>query len=46
MIILWWLALTAVYYVVMHHTPVGNWIFAMGGDRVSARNAGASRPTG
>lgn len=45
-IILWWLALTAVYYVVMHHTPVGNWIFAMGGDRVSARNAGASRPTG
>lgn len=39
-IILWWLALTAVYYVVMHHTPLGNWIFAMGGDRVSARNAG------
>jgi len=39
-IILWWLALTAVYYAVMHHTPLGNWIFAMGGDRVSARNAG------
>lgn len=39
-IILWWLALTAVYYAVMHHTPPGNWIFAMGGDRVSARNAG------
>lgn len=39
-IILWWLALTAIYYVVMHHTPLGNWIFAMGGDRVSARNAG------
>jgi len=39
-IILWWLALTAIYYAVMHHTPLGNWIFAMGGDRVSARNAG------
>lgn len=39
-IILWWLGLTALYYVVMHHTPVGNWIFAMGGDRESARNAG------
>ncbi|MFN6961357.1 MAG: ABC transporter permease [Rhodocyclaceae bacterium] len=39
-IILWWLGLTAVYYVVMHHTPIGNWIFAMGGDRESARNAG------
>jgi simple sugar transport system permease protein len=39
-IILWWLVLTAVYYVVMHHTPLGNWIFAMGGDRESARNAG------
>ena len=25
---------------VIHRTPVGNWIFAMGGDRVSARNAG------
>lgn len=39
-IILWWLALTVVYYVVIHHTPLGNWIFAMGGDRVSAHNAG------
>jgi len=39
-IILWWLALTALYYAVLHHTPLGNWIFAMGGDRESARNAG------
>ncbi|MDO8881776.1 MAG: ABC transporter permease [Pseudotabrizicola sp.] len=39
-IILWWLALTAVYVFVIHFKPVGNWIFAMGGDKVSARNAG------
>jgi simple sugar transport system permease protein len=39
-IILWWLVLTAVYLFVMHHTRVGNWIFAMGGDKNSARNAG------
>jgi simple sugar transport system permease protein len=39
-IILWWLALTAVYLFVMHYTRYGNWIFAMGGDKDSARNAG------
>lgn len=39
-IILWWLALTVVYVVVMQHTRYGNWIFAMGGDKESARNAG------
>jgi simple sugar transport system permease protein len=39
-IILWWVALTVVYVFVLHHTRYGNWIFAMGGDRVSARNAG------
>lgn len=39
-IILWWLALTAAYIFYIHFSPFGNWIFAMGGDRVSARNAG------
>lgn len=39
-VILWWLALTVVYVVVMQHTRYGNWIFAMGGDKESARNAG------
>lgn len=39
-IIVWWLALTAVYVLVIHHTRYGNWIFAMGGDKDSARNAG------
>jgi simple sugar transport system permease protein len=39
-IILWWLALTVIYFFVMHYTRYGNWIFAMGGDKDSARNAG------
>lgn len=38
--VLWWLALTAVYVFFVHLSPKGNWIFAMGGDKVSARNAG------
>lgn len=38
--IFWWLALTALLFAVVHHTPYGNWLFAMGGDKVSARNAG------
>ncbi len=39
-IIIWWLLLTAGFYVFAHMTKYGNWIFAMGGDRESARNAG------
>ena len=39
-IILWWLALAAIYHFVMRFTRFGNWIFAMGGDEDSARNAG------
>jgi simple sugar transport system permease protein len=39
-IILWWLALAAIYHFVMRYTRFGNWIFAMGGDEDSARNAG------
>lgn len=39
-IILWWIGLTLVYQFVVHYTRYGNWIFAMGGDRDSARNAG------
>ena len=39
-IIVWWLLLTALFAFVVHHTRYGNWIFAMGGDKVSARNAG------
>jgi simple sugar transport system permease protein len=39
-IILWWLALTIIYHFIMRYTRFGNWIFAMGGDKDSARNAG------
>lgn len=39
-IILWWLALTLVFAFVLHKTRYGNWIYALGGDKVSARNAG------
>jgi simple sugar transport system permease protein len=36
----WWLLVTAIYIYFVHFSRYGNWIFAMGGDRVSARNAG------
>lgn len=39
-VILWWIALAVVVWFVMHQTKFGNWIFAIGGDKVSARNAG------
>jgi simple sugar transport system permease protein len=37
---IWWLIATAVYIYFVHFSRFGNWIFAMGGDKVSARNAG------
>jgi simple sugar transport system permease protein len=39
-IIIWWIGFTAVLAFVVHRTPFGNWLFAMGGDKESARNAG------
>ncbi|MEZ5931001.1 MAG: ABC transporter permease [Alphaproteobacteria bacterium] len=39
-IIAWWLILTAAYVYFLHLSPWGNWLFAMGGDKESARNAG------
>ena len=39
-IIAWWLAAAAVYVFFVHYSKYGNWIFAMGGDKESARNAG------
>lgn len=38
--IFWWLGFVAVFFYVLHISPIGNWIFALGGDRDSARNAG------
>lgn len=43
-LVIWWLALSALHYYFLHVSPWGNWVFAMGGDKVSARNAGI--PTG
>ena len=39
-IIIWWLGLTALYIYFLHYSPWGNWVYAIGGDKVSARNAG------
>lgn len=39
-IILWWIVFALVMAFVLHMTRYGNWIFALGGDKVSARNAG------
>jgi simple sugar transport system permease protein len=39
-IIAWWLVLSLLLWVVLHKTRLGNWIFALGGDKDSARNAG------
>ena len=38
--IVWWAVFIAAFYYLLHVSPVGNWIFALGGDKVSARNAG------
>ncbi len=35
-----WTAIALVFYFFLHVSPCGNWIFALGGDQVSARNAG------
>ncbi|WP_343081036.1 ABC transporter permease [Ostreiculturibacter nitratireducens] len=39
-IIFWWILIAAVYAFVVHQSRYGNWLFAMGGDRESARNCG------
>jgi simple sugar transport system permease protein len=38
--VLWWLVIAVAYVYFVHFSRYGNWIFAMGGDKVSARNAG------
>ena len=38
--ILWWAAFILLAGFALHLSPVGNWIYALGGDRESARNAG------
>lgn len=38
--IFWWLLFIAVTYFLLHLSPIGSWICALGGDKVNARNAG------
>lgn len=38
--IIWWALAVAIVGFVLHYSPYGNWIFAIGGDKLSARNAG------
>ena len=39
-VVIWWILFTAAYVFFVHYSRYGNWLFAMGGDKVSARNAG------
>jgi len=39
-IIIWWVVLAVVFWFFLHMSKYGNWIFARGGDKESARNAG------
>ena len=38
--IFWWIAFVVAIFYLLHISPYGNWIYALGGDRISARNAG------
>ncbi|MDE0524118.1 MAG: ABC transporter permease [Boseongicola sp.] len=39
-VIVWWIIFAVAFWFVLHQSRYGNWIFAMGGDKESARNAG------
>lgn len=39
-VILWWIAAALLVGFILSRTRYGNWILALGGDKVSARNAG------
>jgi simple sugar transport system permease protein len=39
-ILLWWIATALFVGYILSHSKYGNWILALGGDKVSARNAG------
>lgn len=38
--IFWWLAAALAVGFILHLSPIGNWLLALGGDKDSARNAG------
>ncbi len=39
-VMFWWAGFIVIIYYLLHIHPWGNWIYALGGDRESARNAG------
>lgn len=39
-VMFWWAGFIAIIYFFLHVHPWGNWVYALGGDRDSARNAG------
>ncbi len=39
-LIIWWVVFAIIFWFVLHQSRYGNWIYAMGGDKPSARNAG------
>ena len=39
-VIIWWLIFAIIFWFILHQSRFGNWIYAIGGDRESARNAG------
>ena len=39
-VIIWWVIFAVIFWFILHQSRYGNWIFAIGGDRESARNAG------
>jgi simple sugar transport system permease protein len=38
--VFWWIGLIIAFWFFLHKSPWGNWVFAVGGDPESARNAG------
>ena len=38
--VIWWIAVTALATWVLTRTQFGNWIYAVGGDKIAARNTG------
>lgn len=38
--VFWWFGMIGIFIYFLHYSPWGNWVFALGGDQESARNAG------
>lgn len=38
--VFWWIGMIIAFVFFLHYSPKGSWVFALGGDQESARNAG------